>query len=216
MQRARPRDQELGDVLAPVGGEHMPPVLVVVPIGAVDQGIELDVAAQPVFLGDPFEVVPDLGLIGERVLPIRLGLEGVRVQVRRDVAGATGVAVVSPRAADVVGLLQDDEVHALPLERDRHTQTGESGPDDDGAGVDRCLGCLCSHMRLHLSHGSGISHRDRSFYRGRRVLTPAAGLRKYPVPRVSDKANVIDGQALLRWPRGCSATRCGSVGPDPA
>ena len=142
VQRARPRDQELSDVFAPVSGEDVPSVLVVIPITAVDQGIELDVATQPVFLGDPFEVIPDLGLIGERVLPVRLGLEGVGVQVRRDVAGTTGVAVVAPSTTDVVGLLQDDEVHALLLQRDRHTQAGEPGPDDDSAGVHGRLGCL--------------------------------------------------------------------------
>ena len=136
VQRARARDQELPDEFAAVFGEDVPALLVVVPVGSVDVRIELDVAAQPVFLGDSLEVVPDLGLIGERVLPVGLGLERERVQVRRDVAGAAGVTVVAPRAADVVELLQDDEVHALLLQLDRHSQAGEAGPDDDGAGVD--------------------------------------------------------------------------------
>ena len=99
VQRARARDQELPDEFAAVFGEDVPALLAVVPVGPVDVRIELDVPAQPVFLGDPLEVVPDLGLVGERVAPVGLGLEGERVQVRRDVAGAAGITVVAPRAA---------------------------------------------------------------------------------------------------------------------
>src|ERR1700678_62097 len=75
----------------------------------------------------------------------------------RNVASAAGVAVVPPRAADVAGLLQDDEVHTLLLQRDGHTQAGEPGPDDDGAGVHGrrlALGCRL-RLSLRVAH-SGV------------------------------------------------------------
>jgi hypothetical protein len=51
--------------------------------------------------------------------------------VRRHVAGAAGVAVVAPRAADVVGLLQDDEVLDPGLaQANGHPQPGEAAADD--------------------------------------------------------------------------------------
>ena len=110
VQRARPRDEELGDVLLAVGGEHVPPHLGVVPVRAVDERVEADVPAQAVLLGDALEVVEDLRLQGPHVGPVGLRLEGEGIHVRRDVAGAAGVGVVTPGAADVVGLLEDHEV----------------------------------------------------------------------------------------------------------
>ncbi|CFE39143.1 Uncharacterised protein [Mycobacterium tuberculosis] len=139
VQRTGPGDQELRDVFTPVGGEHVPAAFVVVPVAAIDERIELDVAAQAVLVGDPFEVAQDFVPVGKQVFPVRLGLEREGVQVRRDVARAAGVGVVAPGAADVVGFLQYDEVHSLLLQCDGHAQTGESGSDDDGAGTYRRL-----------------------------------------------------------------------------
>ena len=124
----------------PVVGEHMPAVLVVIPVRSVDVRVEPDVAAQPVLLGDAPEVIQDLRLWREQFAPGRLGLERERVQVRRDVAGAARIGVVPPGAAYVVGLLQDQEVDALALQRDAHAKTGEAGADDQRAGVHGLLG----------------------------------------------------------------------------
>ena len=104
---------------------------------AVDVRVEADVAAQPVLVGDALEVVLDLRLERPHVRPVGLRLERERVHVRRDVAGAAGIGVVAPGAADVVGLLQDQEVDALPLQRDAHAESGEPGADDQRAGVHR-------------------------------------------------------------------------------
>ena len=140
VQCTRAGDQELCDVLLPIGGEHVPAVFGVVPVGAIDERVEPDVAAQPVLLGDALEVVPDLGLRREQRAPCRFRLERERVQVRRHVTRAARVAVVPPGATDVPGLLQDQEVHALLLQRDAHPQSGEAGPDDQRAGVHGLLG----------------------------------------------------------------------------
>ena len=58
---------------------------------------------------DMLQVRADL-LPGEGARPVGVGRERERVQVRRHVAGAPGIAVVAPGAADRVGPLQDDEV----------------------------------------------------------------------------------------------------------
>ena len=54
--------------------------------------------------------------------------------MRGHVAGAAGIRVVAPCAADVVGALEDDEVlHAVLLQPDRQPQPGEARPDDGHA-----------------------------------------------------------------------------------
>ncbi len=73
-----------------VVGEDVPAVLVVVPVGAVDQRAEPDVAAQPVLLGDALEVVEDLRLEGPHVRPVGLAAR------RRTSTGATGCRRRSP------------------------------------------------------------------------------------------------------------------------
>jgi hypothetical protein len=51
--------------------------------------------------------------------------------MRLHVARAAGVGVLAPGAAELVGLLEDEEVDAGLLELDRHAEAGESGADDD-------------------------------------------------------------------------------------
>src|SRR5262245_61120914 len=70
--------------------------------------------------------------------------------MRRHITGAARIGVVPPCPADVACLLQDQKVHALLLQRDGHAETGESGPDDERAGVDRLLGRA---LRRLISHG---------------------------------------------------------------
>jgi hypothetical protein len=51
--------------------------------------------------------------------------------MRRDIALAAGIGVVSPRAADVAGALQDYEVaDALTKEVDGGSESCEAGADD--------------------------------------------------------------------------------------
>ena len=64
----------------------------------------------PKRVGAAAQVVPDLGLRREGARPVGVGREGERVEVRGHVAGAAGIGVVAPRAADVVGALEHDEV----------------------------------------------------------------------------------------------------------
>jgi hypothetical protein len=92
---------------------------------------ETDVGDDAVALRAGAQVGPDLRLRGEGARPLRVRGEGERVQVRGHVAGAARVAVVAPRAADVVGLLQDDEVLDPSLTQSNgHPQPGDAGADD--------------------------------------------------------------------------------------
>ena len=46
-----------------------------------------------------------------------------------------GIGVVPPGAADLVGLLQDQEVDAAPLQLDAHAEPGEPRADDQCQGA---------------------------------------------------------------------------------
>lgn len=135
VQPAGTGDEELGHVFRTVGGEYVPAQFVVVPYRAVHMRAEVDVAPQPVLAGDTQQIVLDLRLERPHVRPVGLRLEGERVHVRRDVAGTPGVGVVAPGPADLVGLLEEQEFDALPLQGDGHPDTGEPGTDDQGTGL---------------------------------------------------------------------------------
>src|SRR5690606_6595438 len=71
-----------------------------------------------------------------RTRPVRIGREGVRVQMRGHVAGRAGVGVVAPGAADIVAALEHQIIGApLLLKRDRQAEAGEPAADDDGPDV---------------------------------------------------------------------------------
>ena len=99
-----------GEVVARVGVQP-PERGRVVPHGSGDARREVDVAPQVVPLGDELEVSQDLGLggvlLGPRPLALELGIEAVRVVGGRDVTPSARIAVPVPRAADVVGRLED-------------------------------------------------------------------------------------------------------------
>src|SRR5215469_4544577 len=70
--------------------------------------------------------------------PVGVRRERERVQVRRDVAGASGVGVVPPGAADRGRPLQDDEVgHARLAQPDARAEPAEASADDGDAHVFR-------------------------------------------------------------------------------
>ena len=107
--------------------------------------------------------------------------------MRRDVAGAARVGVVPPGAADVLGLLQDDEVvPAGLLELDRHAEPGEPGADDDDAGANRRRRRVGLNGRLGSAHRrcSSSSLRSASVGNGSSALAlPSSSVRDISVPR---------------------------------
>src|SRR5439155_1267178 len=94
----------------PAGRRDRPAVRIVVPRGVQQLLAEADVRPNARLVGDLARVLPDLLAAPERVLPVRVRRGRQRVRVRRDVTGETGVGVVAPDTADVVGPLEDDEV----------------------------------------------------------------------------------------------------------
>ena len=106
-----------------LAGLDLPPLGVAVPAHREDLVVKADVAGEVVAGDDLAHVVPDLLLAGERLAPARVLLGGPRVEDARDVAGAAGVGVVAPGAAEIVGALEDHEVvEAGPLQSHREAE----------------------------------------------------------------------------------------------
>jgi hypothetical protein len=139
-----------------------PDVLVVVPARLGHGAAQADVGPEAEVGRDAPEVGLDLGLRRVRAPPLRVRRERVRVQMRRDVALAAGIAVRPPGAADVrVALPHDEVLDALPLEADRHAEPGEAGAqnaDPDVPGRSLRVGARvlcdpvdCSHRNTSVS-----------------------------------------------------------------
>ena len=130
VQRPRAGDQRAGEQRAGRGLQAPAPALVV-PAGALDLAAEAHVLEQPLVGRDPAQVLADLRLGREGRAPIRVGREGERVDVARDVAATPRVGVLAPGPADLPGALQDDEVGAArPPQAGGHRQAGEAAADD--------------------------------------------------------------------------------------
>ena len=123
-------DERGGGDLAAVGEPDPPVLLLLVPRGVLDGGAEAEPVEDAGPRGDLAQVGVDLGLGRERARPVRVGRERERVELARHVAGRPGVGVVAPGAADVVALLDHEEVGlAVLVELDRRAEAGEAGAD---------------------------------------------------------------------------------------
>ena len=129
-ERAHPGDEDLRlDVTR--GGLDRPALARVVPVGAGHLVAEADARRDVVLVGAAPDVGPDLLLGGVDVAPVRVRRERVRVEVRLDVDRAARIAVVAPRAPEVLRALEDLEVVDAGLpQADRHAEPGKPGADD--------------------------------------------------------------------------------------
>ena len=128
-------DDEVGGPRAVVGLDA-PAAEVVVPVGAEDLVVEADVGEQALFAGDALLIGVDLAGGGVGLGPAGVGGEAERVEVRRHVAAAVRVAVVSPGTADRRRPFEDHEVGATRVEQaNGHAHSREAGPDDCGLHV---------------------------------------------------------------------------------
>ena len=119
---------------SPVVRIQLPALLV--EAGVDDLGVEAQVGTQLPLLDQAQQVVLDL--VGRRELeaPVRLRLEGERVDVGGHVARGAGVGVVAPGAADLPGALEHREgADARLLEADGHADAGEARTDDGNGEV---------------------------------------------------------------------------------
>src|SRR6202034_4822957 len=80
-------------------------------------------------VGAVLEVAEYLGLVGVGLGPVGLQGEGVGVEVRRHIAGGTGVGVGAPGATDALGGLEEHEVASAGL----HELYGQSEAARTGA-----------------------------------------------------------------------------------
>ena len=144
-ERRGPRDVRVrGQVQRARGGHHGPRLVaahfavlnghdgpapgVVVPVHPLDRAAVPDVLVHTVLAGAHPQVVPDLLLRREEAAPVRVQLEGVGVERRRHVARAARILVVAPGPAEVIALVQDEEViESRLLQRDPHPDAAEPG-----------------------------------------------------------------------------------------
>ncbi|SIM92466.1 Uncharacterised protein [Mycobacteroides abscessus subsp. abscessus] len=129
VQGTHPGDEELADVLLSPIGEHMPAIFVLVPVATSDARVEGDMPVQPVLGTYLLEVIKDLGLPGEELVPVGPRLEGKGIQVGGHITGRTGIGVVAPGPAHFAGLFENVERHS-------HLLQGDAGPDAREAGAD--------------------------------------------------------------------------------
>src|ERR1700676_197633 len=85
--------------------DHPPEPFRVVPYGFLERRGETDVRHNPVPPGAVSQVFPNLRLRRVHAAPFGIAVERKRVEMRRYVAGATGIAVLMPSTADIVVFL---------------------------------------------------------------------------------------------------------------
>ena len=144
MQRAGSQHPVMAVELVPGFRGQRPARTVLVKLGGDDLLVEADVRANLVFVRGVPDVI--LNFIPGRITfaPVRLTLEGIRIQVRLHIACTARVGVVAPGAADVVGFFQHHKiVDAGFLEFNRHAQAAEAGPDDHDLGLFDAGGVGC-------------------------------------------------------------------------
>ncbi len=131
-QKARRGDQVARGQRFAVGQRDPPDAGLLVPAGALDDGVEPHVRAHVVLVRDIVGVLLDLRARGEQPRPVRVRLEEVGVGGGGDVDGQARIAVDVPGAAEVVLAVEDHEVVvAHPLELDGRAYPAETGPHDD-------------------------------------------------------------------------------------
>ncbi len=141
VQYAGGRDHHVGRVMAARGRLDLPPP--VTERARDDLLPEHDVATDVVLPCHALEVGADLVAARERVRPVRVGREGVRVEVRRHVARETRVGVLAPRPAEGLGLLVDGDVLVAGTPELDHAQDpGHSRADHHEAQRSRRRSCV--------------------------------------------------------------------------
>jgi hypothetical protein len=134
MQHAGGRDQEVDRRFLPGSGAQHPAAVLETRVR--DLGAEPDAFPQPVAVGDVPEIGLDFAAGREQMRPVGIPCKAVLVDARRDVADQTGIRVVPPRAADLVGLLVDGHIaNSAAQQGNCDTQPRHAGSDDGHGGI---------------------------------------------------------------------------------
>src|SRR5216684_668405 len=156
VQRAHPGDQHAGANVHSVAGCGVPDSFGFIPNRFLKASIEAEVRREPVMLDTSLEVVVDFLLARIHAGPFRGRSEGERVKVGRNIAGAAGVTIFPPGAADVRTLFDDEKrLHAGFKKLDAHTKTGKTGADNKDINIGNGGVCGWSgrlgHARVAIS-----------------------------------------------------------------
>ena len=166
-QAAAAADEQVGGQRAAAGLEP-PERRRVVPGAAEQLGVEVQLWADAEVVADPLQVGPDLRLPAEGPRPVRVRREGERVEMAGHVAGATGIGVVAPGAADAAGPLEHHDV-ALARLSEPH-----GGPDAGEAAADH----RHAHVAGEVRHGCSCLLVGAAGYDARGV--PHTGVEGWP------------------------------------
>src|SRR6266566_5335102 len=131
VQRAHGRNKDARANAHSFSSRGIPYAFGFVPNSFSKAGVEVEIWRKPVMLHTAFEVVVYFLLARIHAGPIRRRSEGKRIEVRRNIAGAAGVTIVPPGAADIAALFDDEKRFHTGFEKlDAHAQTGKAGADD--------------------------------------------------------------------------------------
>ncbi len=131
---------------------HHPTAAPLVPAGRLDAHARAQMGSDGEAIGALLEVAQDLGLRGVRLGPVGLEGEGIGVEMRRHVAGRSGVRVEPPGPAHAVGRLEQNEVAPARLgQRDGQPEATGAGADDGDPPVpDGIAHCRRLGQRRHV------------------------------------------------------------------
>ena len=195
------------DSVSPSARATRQTLCVLVPPGALDDGVEPHVPAHVELVRDVVGVLLDLRAGGEQARPVRVRLEEIRVRGGRDVDGQAGVAVYVPGPAEVVLAVKDHEVVVThPLELDGRAYPPETGPHDDRVECSEVMPQTVPQVPETLTIDSALERsRPRRIQRGDAghrpiALLPCFGCRIQHVELhrvVGDRVGCIGGQLGL-------------------
>src|SRR5260370_19979733 len=132
VQRAHAGDKDARANAHSVSSRRTPCAFRFIPNSFLKTRVEVEIWRKPVMLHTAFEVVVNFLLARIHASPFRRRREGKRVEMGWNIAGAAGVTIVPPSAADVAALFDDDERFHTGFEKlDAHAEAGETGANDE-------------------------------------------------------------------------------------
>src|SRR5260370_15854275 len=132
VQRAHAGDKDARANAHSVSSRRTPCAFRFIPNSFLKTRVEVEIWRKPVMLHTAFEVVVNFLLARIHASPFRRRREGKRVEMGWNIAGAAGVTIVPPSAADVAALFDDEKRFHTGFEKlDAHAEAGETGANDE-------------------------------------------------------------------------------------
>src|SRR5713101_4578321 len=136
VQGAHPGDQHAGANAHSVARRCVPDSCGFIPNRISKASTEAQMRREPVTLDTALQVIVDLLLARIHARPIGRRYEREGIEMRRDVAGAAGITIVPPGAADVFALFDDEKGAQTGFNKlDAHANPGKPGADDQDVDI---------------------------------------------------------------------------------